>query len=40
MDCCCIIDAVVQVPGAEWHTYNMKVQVVLEAAWSAGGQTD
>ncbi len=39
MDCCCIIDAVVQVPGAEWHTYDMEVQVVLEAAWSAGQQT-
>ncbi len=32
MDCVCIIDAVVQVPGAEWHTYDMEVQVVLEAA--------
>jgi hypothetical protein len=30
---------VVQVPGAEWHTYDMEVQVVLEAAWSAGQQT-
>ncbi len=40
MDCLCIIDAVVQVPGAEWHTYDMEVQVVLEAAWSAGQQTD
>ena len=28
-----------QVPGAEWHTYDMEVQVVLEAAWAAGHQT-
>jgi deltex-like protein len=28
-----------QVPGAEWHTYDMEVQVVLEAAWAAGQQT-
>jgi hypothetical protein len=40
MDYCCIIDAVVQVPGAQWHTCDMEVQVVLEAAWSAGQQTD
>ncbi len=38
MDYSCIIDAVVQVqvPGAEAHTYDMEVQVMLEAAWSAG----
>ncbi len=40
IDYSCIIDAVVQVPGAEWHTYDMEVQVVLEAAWSASRQTD
>jgi hypothetical protein len=40
MDCLFINDAVVQVPGAEWHTYAMEVQVVLEAAWSADQQTD
>jgi hypothetical protein len=31
---CLYFDAVVQVPGAVWHTYDMEVQVVLEAAWS------
>lgn len=28
-----------EMPGAEWHTYDMEVQVVLEAAWAAGHQT-
>jgi hypothetical protein len=40
MDFLCNIDAVVQVPGAEWHIYDIEVQVVLEVAWLAGQQTD